>query len=92
MPAGHDIPILKNRYEKSVQNSNLAAQAFGFGYLTKKVSIVSLIQGMPTCLIYASAKHYQNISNYLEVMKCTKIRLRNSFGGVGGGGGRGELT
>ena len=69
-------------YEKSVQNSILAAQAFGFRYLKKKVSVVSLIQGMPTCPYLCSTKYYQNISNHLEVMKCTRIWLRNSFGGV----------
>ena len=33
-------------------------------------------------LIYVSTKYYQNVSNHLEVMKCTGIWLRNSFRGV----------
>ena len=71
MPAGHDIAIyLKGQiFEKSVQNSILAAQAFGFRgdkYLTKKVRVVSLTPGMPTgpylCL-------YQILSKYFEPKK-----------------------
>ena len=50
-------------YEKSVQNSILAAQAFGFRYLTKKVSVVSLIQGMPTCPYLCL---YQILSKYFK--------------------------
>ena len=52
-------------FEKSVQNLILAAQAFGFRsdkYLTKKVRVVSLIQGMPTgpylCLYQWSAQEF----------------------------------
>ena len=69
-------------YEKSVQNSILAAQAFGFRYLTKKVSVVSLIQGMPSCPYLCL---YQILSKYFKPfrsMKCTRIWLRNSFRGV----------
>ena len=77
MPARHDIPILKDRFFKNPsKNLILAAQAFRFRgdkYLTKKVRVVSLI--------YASTKYYQNISNHSEVMKCTRIGLRNSFRG-----------
>ena len=69
-------------YEKSVQNSILVAQAFSFRYLTKKVSVVSLIQACLLVFIYVSTKYYQNISNHLEVMKCTRIWLRKSSGGV----------
>ena len=73
-------------FEISVQNSILAAQAFGFkgdNNLTKKIRVVSLIQAMPTGpYLYASTKYNHNISNHLEVMKCTRIWLRNSFRGV----------
>ena len=83
MPTGHDIVILKDRYMKNPsKNSILAAQAFGFRYLTKKVSVVSLKQGMLLALINASTKYNKNISNHLEVMKCTRIWLRKSFGEV----------
>ena len=54
-------------YEKSVQNSNLAAQDFGFRHLTKKVSIVSLIQSMPTfplCLYRILSKYFKPFRSY----------------------------
>ena len=57
-------------YEKSDQNSILAKKAFGFRYLTKKVSVVSLIQGMPTgpylCL-------YQILSKYLKTFRSYEV-------------------
>ena len=80
MPASHDIAILKDRFLKNLSKiqfwlHKLSASG-GDKYLTKKVRVVSLV------LIYASTKYYQNISNRLEVMKCTRIWLRNSFRGV----------
>ena len=53
-------------FEKSVQKSVLAAQAFSFTgdkYLTKKFRVVSLIQGMPTGL-YLS--FYRILSKYFK--------------------------
>ena len=57
-------------YEKSVQNSILAAQAFGFRYLTKKVSVVSLIQGMPTCPYLCL---YQILSKYFKPFRSYEV-------------------
>ena len=57
-------------YEKSVQNSILTAQAFGFRYLTEKVSVVSLIQGMPSgpYLCQILSKYFKPFRSY-EVHK-----------------------
>ena len=73
MTTGHDITILKDRFmKKSVQNSILAAQAFGFRYLTKKISVVSLMQGMLTgpylCLYQILSKYFKLFRSY-EVHK-----------------------
>ena len=85
MPIDHDIAILKDRFfKKPVQKSILAAQAFDFKgdkYVTKKVRDVSLTRDMLTGLYLCL---YQIVSKYfkpIEVMKCTRIRLRNSFRG-----------
>ena len=63
-------------YEKSVQNSTLATQAFGFRYLTKKVSIVSLIQGMPTgpYLCQILSKYFKPFRSY-EVHKNLALKF-----------------
>ena len=62
-------------FEKSVQNSIMAAQAFGFRgvkYLTKKVRIVSLTRGMPTgpylCFYQILSKYFKPLRSY-EVHK-----------------------
>ena len=56
-------------YEKSVQNSILAAQAFVFRYLTKKVSVVSLIPTCPyVCLHQILSKYFKPFRSY-EVHK-----------------------
>ena len=52
MPPGHDITIINDRFLKNPSKIQFwAAQVFGFRgdkYLTKKVRVVSLIQGMLT--------------------------------------------
>ena len=60
-------------YEKSVQNSILAAQAFNFRFLTKEVSIVSLIQGMPTCPYLCL---YQILSKYFKPFRSYKVHKK----------------
>ena len=86
MPAGHDITILKDRFLKNpskVQFWLHKLLASGVISTKQRKSELSLLdKACLLVLIYASTKYYQNISNHLEVMKCTKIWLSNSFRGV----------
>ena len=73
MPAGHDIAILKDRFMKNPSNFQFWPHKLScFRYLTKKVSVVSLIQGMPTgpylCLYQILSKYFKPFRSY-EVHK-----------------------
>ena len=74
MPAGHDIAILKDRFMKNPSKIQiLAAQAFDFRFLTKNVSIVSLIQGMPTCPYLCL---YQILSKYFKPFRSYEVHKK----------------